>query len=120
MFENAVLQPWPGRIPLTKGATRTAFDASLYGALLVLPAIALVSDGTGPIPVLHTAIGVLPRWQVVAIPAILAAISLRDKAIFLAARGEVYETLAQVFLCTGADIVVGGRNATAAVRIRAR
>ncbi len=61
------LPPWPNRVPLTKGNNRTPFDALLYGALLVLLAMALVSDGSGPIPALGTVIGVLPRWQTVAI-----------------------------------------------------
>ena len=81
----------------------------LYAALLVLLATALVSDGSGPIPALHTAIGVLPRWQTVAILSVLAVISLRDKIIFLAARAEVYAPLALVFLFAGADIVVGAK-----------
>jgi hypothetical protein len=103
------LPPWPGRLPLTKGSNRTPFDALLYGALLVLLATALVSDGTGPIPALGTAIGVLPWWQTVAILAVLAVIGLRDKIIFLAARGEVYAPLALVFLFSGVDIVVGAK-----------
>jgi hypothetical protein len=103
------LPPWPDRVPLTKGNDRTPFDALLYGVLLVLLVIALVSDGTGPIPPLDTTIGVLPRWQTVAILAVLAAISLRDKVIFLAARGEVYGPLALVFLFSGADVVVGAK-----------
>lgn len=103
------LPPWPDRVPLTKGSNRTPFDALLYGVLLVLLAIALVSDGTGPIPALDTAIGVLPRWQPVAILSVLAVLSLRDKVIFLAARGEVYAPLALVFVFTGADIVVGAK-----------
>ncbi|MGD1111827.1 MAG: DUF3556 domain-containing protein, partial [Mycobacterium sp.] len=103
------LPPWPGRVPLTKGSNRTPFDALLYGALLVLLATALVSDGTGPIPALGTTIGVLPWWQTVAILAVLAVIGLRDKIIFLAARGEVYAPLALVFLFSGADIVVGAK-----------
>jgi len=103
------LPPWPDRVPLTKGNNRTPFDALLYGALLVLLAIALVSDGSGPIPALHTAIGVLPRWQTVAILSVLAVVSLRDKIIFLAARAEVYAPLALVFLFAGADIVVGAK-----------
>ncbi|HEY0229567.1 MAG TPA: DUF3556 domain-containing protein, partial [Mycobacterium sp.] len=103
------LPPWPGRVPLTKGNNRTPFDALLYGALLVLLATALVSDGTGPIPALGTAIGVLPRWQTLAILAALAVIGLRDKIIFLAARGEVYAPLALVFLFSGADIIVGAK-----------
>jgi Transmembrane protein of unknown function (DUF3556) len=103
------LPPWPDRVPLTKGSDRTPFDALLYGVLLVLLAIALVSDGAGPIPALDTEIGVLPWWQTVAILSVLAAISLRDKVIFLAARAEVYAPLALVFLFSGADIVVGAK-----------
>jgi len=103
------LPPWPDRVPLTKGHNRTPFDALLYGALVVLLAIALVSDGSGPIPALHTAIGVLPHWQTVSILAVLAVIGLRDKTIFLAARGEVYAPLALVFLFSGADIVIGAK-----------
>ena len=103
------LPPWPNRLPLTKGSNRTPFDAMLYAALLVLLAAALVSDGTGPIPALGTPIGVLPRWHTIAILAVLAAIGLRDKTIFLAARGEVYAPLALVFLFPGADIVLGAK-----------
>ncbi len=103
------LPPWPDRVPLTKGHNRTGIDALLYGTLLVLLAIALVSDGVGPIPALDTVIGVLPWWQVVAILAVLAVLSLRDKVIFLAARGEVYGPLALVFLFSGPDIVVGAK-----------
>jgi Transmembrane protein of unknown function (DUF3556) len=103
------LPPWPDRVPLTKGSDRTPFDALLYGVLLVLLAIALVSDGAGPIPALGTEIGVLPWWQTVAILTVLAVISLRDKVIFLAARAEVYAPLALVFLFSGADIVVGAK-----------
>ena len=44
------LPPWPSRIPLTKGDTRTPVDAALYAALLVMLVVALFSDGTGPIP----------------------------------------------------------------------
>jgi len=103
------LPPWPDRVPLTKGNDRTLFDALLYGILLGLLVLGLVSDGSGPIPALGTAIGVLPRWQTVAILTVLAVIGLRDKVIFLAARGEVYAPLALVFLFAGADIVVGAK-----------
>jgi Transmembrane protein of unknown function (DUF3556) len=103
------LPPWPGRVPLTKGNNRTPLDTLLYGALLVLLVIALVSDGSGPIPALDTVIGVLPRWHIIAILAVLAVLALRDKVIFLAARGEVYTPLALAFLFSGADIVVGAK-----------
>ncbi len=103
------LPPWPERVPLTKGNDRTPFDALLYGILLGLLVLGLVSDGSGPIPALGTAIGVVPRWQTIAILTALAVIGLRDKVIFLAARGEVYAPLALVFLFPGADIVVGAK-----------
>ncbi|CAM2910767.1 hypothetical protein BST27_10415 [Mycobacterium intermedium] len=103
------LPPWPNRVPLTKGHNRTPFDALLYGALVALLVVALVSDGSGPIALLDTTIGVLPRWRTVAILAVLAVLSLRDKVIFLAARGEVYAPMALVFLFSGADIILGAK-----------
>ncbi|OBJ67862.1 DUF3556 domain-containing protein [Mycobacterium sp. 1274756.6] len=103
------LPPWPGRVPLTRGTARTPVDAAVYGALLVMIVWALFSDGTGPIPQLGTEIGVLPAWQIVAVLALLAVIGLRDKVIFLAARGEVYGPLALVFLFDGADIIIGAK-----------
>ena len=103
------LPPWPHRVPLTKGNNRTPFDALLYGVLLVLLSIALVSDGSGPIPALHSVIGVLPRWQTIAILAVLAVLGLRDKVIFLATRGEVYAPLALVFLFSGVDMIIGAK-----------
>ncbi|MFV8048024.1 DUF3556 domain-containing protein [Mycobacterium sp. 48b] len=103
------LPPWPDRVPFTKGNNRSPVDAALYAALLALLVIALVSDGTGPIPVLDSTIGVLPWWQTVAVLSVLAVLGVRDKVIFLAARGEVYAPLALVFLFAGADIVVGAK-----------
>lgn len=103
------LPPWPGRVPLTKGIDRTPFDALLYGALLVLLLTALLSDGSGPIPALDTTIGVLPWWQSVAILSVLAALGLRDKVIFLAARAEVYAPLTLVFVFSGMDIILGAK-----------
>jgi hypothetical protein len=103
------LPPWPNRIPGTNGATRTPVDAGLYAALLALTAVALFADGTGPIPQLHTTIGVLPTWQVTSILVTLAVLGLRDKVIFLAARGEVYATLAVAFLFNGADIIIAAK-----------
>jgi len=103
------LPPWPNRIPLTKGDTRTPFDAALYAALVVVLVIALFSDGTGPIPELDTTVGVLPHWQIWTILGILAVLGLRDKVIFLAARGEVYASLTACFLFAGADIIIAAK-----------
>jgi Transmembrane protein of unknown function (DUF3556) len=105
------LPPWPGRIPLTKGDTRGPVDVLLYGALLVLLVVALSSDGTGPVPGLHTAVGVLPMWQIWAILGVLALAGLRDKVIFLAARGEVYGsfTVAFLFAGSGVDLIIAAK-----------
>jgi hypothetical protein len=103
------LPPWPGRIPLTKGTTRTPIDVALYGALLVILVVALFSDGTGPIPALDTTVGVLPLWQIWTILGLLAVLGLRDKVIFLAARGEVYASLTVTFLFTGVDMIIAAK-----------
>lgn len=78
------LPPLRGRIPLTGGDSRTLLDAVLYAGLLVSLVVALV--------------GALPRWEVALVVAFLVLIGLRDQTIFLAARGEVYGTLAVTFL----------------------
>ncbi len=105
------LPPWPNRIPFTKGDERTAVDALLYGALLVLLVIAIFSDGTGPMPALGTTVGVLPAWQIWAVLGVLAVLGLRDKVIFLAARGEVYAsfTVAFLFAGYGVDMIIGAK-----------
>ncbi|MDT5067205.1 MAG: hypothetical protein QOK02_3360, partial [Mycobacterium sp.] len=79
------LPPWPNRVPLTKGTSRTPFEVLLYAALLIALVVALFSDGTGPIPELNTEVGVLPTWQIATILGILAVLGLRDKVLFLAA-----------------------------------
>lgn len=103
------LPPWPNRIPLTRGDARSPIDVGLYAALLVMLVIALFSDGTGPIPELGSQIGVLPVWQTASILGILAVAGLRDKVIFLAARGEVYASLAACFLFSGADMIIAAK-----------
>ncbi|STQ62163.1 Sugar diacid utilization regulator [Gordonia bronchialis] len=98
--------PWP-RIPLTGGDERRLVDVVLYGALLVAIVVALFTSGSGPIPALNSTVGVLPAWQIWTILGLLAAIGLRDKTIFLAARGEVYGALCVTFLFTGVDMIIG-------------
>ncbi|WP_197382043.1 DUF3556 domain-containing protein [Mycolicibacterium mengxianglii] len=97
------LPPWPNRIPLTKGDRRTAFDAAVYGALLVVLLVALFSDGTGLAA--GTEVGVLPAWQLWTVLGLLALIGLRDKVIFLAARGEVYGSLTVACLLASHSVV---------------
>ncbi len=103
------LPPWPSRVPLTTGSTRAPVDALLYAALLVMLLVALFSNGTGPIPALETTVGVLPMWQIGTILGLLAVLGLRDKVIFLAARGEVYASFTVAFLFAGVDMIVAAK-----------
>jgi hypothetical protein len=103
------LPPWPNRVPLTKGDARTPVDVLLYGALLVMLVVAIFSDGTGPIPELGSEVGVLPIWMTATIVGLLVLAGLRDKVLFLAARGEVYGSLAVCFLFSGVDIVIAAK-----------
>ena len=111
------LPPWPDRVPLTKGDARAPIDVILYAALLVVLVIALFSDGTGPMPSLGTTVGVLPLWQIWAILGILAVAGLRDKVIFLAARGEVYAsfTVAFLFAGYGVDMIIAAKLVCVAI-----
>jgi hypothetical protein len=92
------LPPWPARVPGTRGTTRTWLDISLYGAQLAAMAFLLLSGGERLDPV---AVGVML--------ALLAALGLRDKVPFLAARAEIYGTLAIVFLFPLTNLVIGAQ-----------
>ena len=105
------LPPWPGRVPLTRGDNRDPVDVILYGALLAVLLVALLSDGTCPIPELGTEIGLLPTWQSWAVLILLALSGLRDKVIFLAARGEVYAPFVAAFLFGGPNVIVAAKMA---------
>jgi hypothetical protein len=71
------LAPWPDTVPFTKGDERTRRDVALYLALLAAIVVALA------LPAVTTA-------SIVPIIALLIVIGLRDKTIFIAARGEQY------------------------------
>ena len=58
------LPPWPGRVPLTNGDTRTAIDVVLYAALLVALLVAIFSN--------------VPAWNVWTVVGLLAVVGLRD------------------------------------------
>ncbi|MQY28743.1 DUF3556 domain-containing protein [Nocardia aurantia] len=103
------LPPWPRRVPFTSGDDRTPVDVALYAAVLLAICWALGSGGTGPNPVSQHGAGLLPRWEIVLILVLLAVAGLRDKVIFLAARGEVYATLTVTFLFGGADTVIAAK-----------
>jgi hypothetical protein len=103
------LPPWPRLIPFTAGTVRTPVDVLLYAALLTTGLIALFAGGDGPEPALDTDVGPLPIWIPIALLIALALIGLRDKTVFLAARGEVYGALVVTFLLTGADMILAAK-----------
>jgi hypothetical protein len=109
------LPPWPTRVPLTRGDNRDPIDVLCYGALLVVLAVALFSNGTGPDPSLGTDVGLLPAWQSVAVLSLLALCGLRDKTIFLAARGEVYAPFVAAFLFGGPNVLIAAKLACVAI-----
>ena len=87
------LRPWKW-VPFTDGDRRTWFDIALYLALLVSLAVALLSPGvhsdslSKALP--HNTSGLVNPALLVAPIVLLVLIGLRDKTIFLAARGEQY------------------------------
>ena len=110
--ETIRLPPWPNHIPLTRGDTRTPLDVVLYVSLLVALTIAIFSDSTGADPAVGASAGLLPMWQIWTILGLLAVLGLRDKVIFLAARGEVYGSFTVAFLFASAatvDMIVAAK-----------
>lgn len=103
------LPPWPTRIPLTRGDNRGPVDVAIYGALLAVLLVALFSDGSGPDAALGTEVGLLPAWQSWTVLVLLAAAGLRDKVVFLAARGEVYAPFVVAFLLGGLNVLVAAK-----------
>jgi hypothetical protein len=89
------LPPWPDRVPLTRGNTRTIIDVGLYAGLLVSALYLVLSNGISDA---GSGAGHLDPLAVGVLLAFLATLGLRDKVPFLAARAEVYGSLMIVFL----------------------
>jgi hypothetical protein len=104
------LPPWPERVPGTRGTTRTPLDVALYGAFVLSILFLLLSGGvqaTAP-----WASGEVARLSPVAVAvmvALLAALGLRDKVPFLAARAEIYGNLALIFLFPLTNLVIAAQ-----------
>ncbi|MFD7847983.1 DUF3556 domain-containing protein [Nocardia sp. NPDC059764] len=87
------LRPWKW-MPFTGGDRRTRFDVALYVALLASLVVALVSPGahsdslSAMLP--GDSSGLVKPALLVAPIVLLIANGLRDKAVFLGARGEQY------------------------------
>ncbi|HEV7582619.1 MAG TPA: DUF3556 domain-containing protein [Mycobacterium sp.] len=84
------LPPWPRVVPFTRGDSRTIIDVALYVIVLASGTWALLSAGRGGPVTPAGDVGLLN--PVLLVPAIiaLALLGLRDKTVFLAARGEHY------------------------------
>jgi hypothetical protein len=87
------LPPWPRVIPLTSGTRRSIVDVALYLAVMCA-AIALLLTGEAQ----GAAFDTLPTSGIWVLLGCLAALGLRDKAPFLAARPEHYAVMLIVFL----------------------
>lgn len=94
------LPPWPERVPLTRGTTRTPFDVALYAGLLAALVFLLLSGAPD---------GRLDPVAVGVALALLVALGLRDKIPFLAARAEVYGNLMIIFLFPLGNLIVAAQ-----------
>jgi hypothetical protein len=91
------LAPWPSRVPLSGGTTRTVVDVALYAGVLASTVWILLAPPVSP-PLASGAVGVVDASRFVPLLVLLPLVGLRDKAIFLAARPEHYLLTAALFL----------------------
>jgi hypothetical protein len=88
------LPPWPRAVPLTRGDERRVGDVLLYAAFLVSLIVALALPGVASQSLSaahpHSTGGLVRPALLVAPIALLILAGLRDKVLFLAARGEQY------------------------------
>ncbi|MGC1853462.1 MAG: DUF3556 domain-containing protein [Solirubrobacterales bacterium] len=100
------LPPWPDRVPLTRGTRRTLLDVALYAGLIAAALNLLLSGG---IDATAAAAGRLDPVAVGVMLALLVLLGLRDKVPFLAARAEIYGTLAIIFLFPLTNMIVAAQ-----------
>ncbi len=100
------LPPWPERVPFTGGNRRTLLDVALYAGLIAAALNLLLSGG------IDAAAGTAGRLDPVAVGVLLGLLvllGLRDKVPFLAARAEIYGTLAIIFLFPLTNMIVAAQ-----------
>jgi hypothetical protein len=100
------LPPWQERLPLTRGTTRTWLDVALYAGLIAFLLFLVTSggldaDGDGVARLDPLAVGLALAF--------LAALGLRDKVPFLAARAEIYGNLMLIFLFPLGNLIVAAQ-----------
>jgi hypothetical protein len=89
------LPPWPGKVPFTKGTTRTPVDVLLALGVYVMAFYLLFSDGEA---FAGTAAGRLDPTAIAILLGFIVALGLRDKVSYLSTRPELYGVLLVVFL----------------------
>ena len=92
------LPPWPDKLPFTRGDRRTLLDVGLYAGILATGIWLLQSNPDD---------GLLSRTGIVVLLAFWAALGLRDKVPFLAARPEIYGFFLIVSLFPVENLIVG-------------
>ncbi|WP_051720513.1 DUF3556 domain-containing protein [Streptomyces sp. NRRL F-2799] len=91
------LPPWPGTVPFTRGDRRGLVDVLLYAAVIASGVWLLGRPGPG----------LLDPMAAVPLIVTLAVLGLRDKTVFLAARGEQYGLSLLVFFFPYGDMFIG-------------
>jgi hypothetical protein len=87
------LPPWPDKVPFTKGDARTKLDVALCVALIASLVVALALPGLPDTSVTHAIgpnRGLVPPASLIPVLVLLIVLGLRDKVLFIAARGEQY------------------------------
>jgi hypothetical protein len=100
------LPPWGGRIPLTRGTTRTAPDVLLYLALLGAAVWPLLSPATHLTVGLFGPVYALEPSRLIPLAVLVPLIGLRDKTIFLAARSEHFWITLLIMFLPFLDMIV--------------
>jgi Transmembrane protein of unknown function (DUF3556) len=96
------LPPWPHKVPFTVGDRRTVGDVVLYVAILATTVTALVLPGISEAELdrlVPSNGGLVRPWLLFVLIGLLVVMGLRDKVVFLGARGEQYLP-AMVFFAT--------------------
>lgn len=110
--------PWPTRVPLTSGDSRTVVDVVGMAGVIGLMISLLVADGTGPVPP-GSSVGLLPHGEVIALLVLVLLMGLRDKVSFIAGRADIYLITTAIFLFPYDQMMIGFKLALVAIWVGA-